>query len=72
MGLNLETLAWLVHEEREREIRSAERARLVAPVAGRHAANIVRRAVGRRLIRFGASLAGLPPAELGRPARSTR
>lgn len=72
MSLNHETLAWLVQEERAREIQAAERARLVTRIQTRRTASGVRRAIGRRVIRFGANLAGLQSTELGQPARTTR
>jgi hypothetical protein len=72
MSLNHETLAWLVQQERSREIQAAERARLVTRIQTRRTAGGVRRAIGRRVIRFGASLAGLQSTELGQPARTIR
>ena len=72
MSLNHETLAWLVRQERRREIQAAERARLVTRIQTRGTASGVRLAIGRRVIRFGASLAGLQAAELSQPARTIR
>jgi hypothetical protein len=53
---------YLAIDAREREIRAAERARLV-PVQPRQS---VRRGVGRSIVRIGARLAGEPTLELAR------
>ena len=53
---------YLANDAREREIRAAERARLV-PVQPHES---VRRNVGRSIVRIGARLAGEPSLELAR------
>ena len=53
---------YLANDAREREIRAAERARLV-PVQPRES---VRRGVGRSIVKVGARLAGEPSLELAR------
>ena len=53
---------YLANDAREREIRAAERARLV-PSQPRQS---VRRSVGRSIVRIGARLAGEPSLELAR------
>ena len=53
---------YLANDAREREIRAAERARLV-PVQPRQS---VRQNVGRSIVKIGARLAGEPSLELAR------